>query len=160
MSMGKEKDFTMNTLNLTKLLSAKNIFIHLKSNSKEGIIKEMIDLLADSGLITDKAAAYNAVLEREKKMSTGMEAGVAIPHGKTDSMDRLVPAIAIKKEGVDFDSVDGKPSTIFIMTISPASVSGPHIQFLAEVTQLLKHPHNRELLLAAERWEDVVSVFS
>lgn len=150
----------MNKLNLKKLLSEKNVFLNLLSNFKEGIIKEMIDRLADSGLITDKAAAYDAVLEREKKMSTGMEAGVAIPHGKTDSVDRLIPAIAIKKDGVDFNSIDGKPSSIFIMTISPASVSGPHIQFLAEVTQLLKSPQKRALLLAAEKWEEIVSVFS
>lgn len=150
----------MKKMNLKKLLSEKNVFLTLSGNTKQGVIEEMIDRLIDSGLIKDKASALEAVLLREKKMSTGMEGGVAIPHGKTDSVDRLVPAIAIKKEGIDFDSIDKKPATIFIMTISPEKTSGPHIQFLAEVTGLLKNPQIREVLLSSKTWEEVVSVFT
>lgn len=101
-----------------------------------------------------------AVLTREEKMSTGMENGIAIPHGKTDSVDNLIIAVALKKEGVDFDSMDGQVSTIFIMTISPQSRSGPHIQFLAEVSKVLKEPEAREMLLAARTVEEVIRVFS
>ena len=147
-------------LNLKKLLSEKNVFLTLSGNSKDEIIKEMIHNLAISGLITDEKSALQAVIHREQKMSTGMEGGVAIPHGKTDSVDRLIPALALKKEGIDFDSIDKQPSYIFIMTISPARASGPHIQFLAEITGLLKNPAKRKELLAANTWEEVVSVFT
>ncbi|MEA3421261.1 MAG: PTS sugar transporter subunit IIA, partial [Acidobacteriota bacterium] len=101
-----------------------------------------------------------AVLTREEKMSTGMENGIAIPHGKTDSVDHLIIAVALKKEGVDFDSMDGQASKIFIVTVSPQSRSGPHIQFLAEVSKLLKEPEAREMLLAARTVEEVIRVFS
>jgi PTS system nitrogen regulatory IIA component len=147
-------------MNLKKLLGKENVFLDLKSSSKKDIIKEMIDRLVVSGKIKDREAALEAVLTREEKMSTGMENGIAIPHGKTDSVDQLITAVALKKEGVDFDSMDGQVSTIFIMTISPQSRSGPHIQFLAEVSKLLKEPEAREMLLAARTVEEVIRVFS
>jgi len=147
-------------MNLKKLLGKENVFLNLKSSSKEDIIKEMIDRLVVSGKIKDREAALEAVLAREEKMSTGMENGIAIPHGKTDSVDNLITAVALKKEGVDFDSMDGQVSKIFIMTISPQSRSGPHIQFLAEVSKLLKEPEAREMLLAAKTVEEVIRVFS
>jgi PTS system nitrogen regulatory IIA component len=81
-------------------------------------------------------------------MSTGMQNGVAIPHGKTDSVKGLVAAVGLNKSGVDFDSMDGSPSTIFIMTVSPARRTGPHMQFLAEVSRLLGSAEEREKLLA------------
>lgn len=147
-------------MNLKKLLGKENIFLDLKSSSKEDIIKEMIDRLVVSGKIKDRDAALEAVLTREEKMSTGMENGIAIPHGKTDSVDNLITAVALKKEGVDFDSMDGQVSKIFIMTVSPLSRSGPHIQFLAEVSKLLKEPEAREMLIAARTVEEVIRVFS
>ncbi len=146
-------------MNLKKLLGKENVFLDLKSSSKKDIIKEMIDRLVVSGKIKDREAALEAVLTREEKMSTGMENGIAIPHGKTDSVDNLITAVALKKEGVDFDSMDRQVSTIFIMTISPQSRSGPHIQFLAEVSKLLKEPEAREMLLAARTVEEVIRVF-
>jgi len=147
-------------MNLKKLLGKENVFLDLKSSSKEDIIKEMINRLVVSGKIKDREAALEAVLAREEKMSTGMENGIAIPHGKTDSVDHLITAVALKKEGVDFESMDGQVSKIFIMTISPLSRSGPHIQFLAEVSKLLKEPEAREMLLAARTVEEVIRVFS
>ncbi len=147
-------------MNLKKLLGKENVFLDLKSSSKEDIIKEIIDRLVVSGKIKDREAALEAVLTREEKMSTGMENGIAIPHGKTDSVDHLITAVALKKEGVDFDSMDGQASKIFIVTVSPQSRSGPHIQFLAEVSKLLKEPEAREMLLAARTVEEVIRVFS
>lgn len=144
---------------LKKLLGPKNIFLELKAETKNDVIVEMVERLADNGLLKDKNGAQEAVIERETKMSTGMNNGVAIPHGKTDSVGNLVVAVALKKSGIDFESTDGKPSTIFIMTISPASRSGPHIQFLAEVSKVLRDAPSREKLLAATCAEDIVSVF-
>ena len=108
-------------MNLKKLLSEDTIIFNLKGNTKEEIIREMVDLLNARGKIKDRDVALRAVLDREQKMSTGMQHGIAIPHGKTDSVDKLVTAMGLKKEGVDFGSMDGKPSTIFIMTISSIS---------------------------------------
>jgi PTS system nitrogen regulatory IIA component len=147
-------------MNIRKLLSKDNIFLELQAHTKVGIIEEMIDGLVRCGLIKDKEAALKAVLDREAKMTTGMGNGIAIPHGKTDSVDKLITAIALKREGADFDAMDKQPAKIFIMTISPSSHSGPHIQFLAEVSRLLKDDSIRDEILEAKTKEDIIHIFS
>ncbi|MDD4870002.1 MAG: PTS sugar transporter subunit IIA [Kiritimatiellae bacterium] len=134
--------------------------LQLKSDTKEGVIHEMIDLLDAAGKLPDKNAALNAVLEREKKMSTGMQCGVAIPHGKTDTIDDLLVAFAMKKEGIEFGSLDGQPSTIFVMTISSSNRTGPHIQYLAEISKVLNVPSVRERLLVAQTVDEVVTILT
>ena len=147
-------------MNLKKLLSEDTIIFNLKGTTKEEIIQEMIDLLVLRGRIKDRDAALKAVLDREQKMSTGMQHGIAIPHGKTDSVDKLVTAMGLKKEGVDFGSMDGKPSTIFIMTISSISRTGPHIQFLSEISQVLNDPEKRERILQSQNASEVLDVLT
>ena len=147
-------------MNLKKLLSEDSIIINLKGTTKEAIISEMVDLLVVRGKIKDRDAALRAVLEREQKMSTGMQHGIAIPHGKTDSVEKLVTAMALKKEGVDFGSMDGKPSTIFIMTISSISRTGPHIQFLSEISQVLNDPDKRERILQCNNPSEVLEILT
>lgn len=134
--------------------------MHLESDTKEGVIAEMVDLLADEGRIEDRQAVLDALLEREKKMSTGMQYGVAIPHGKTRAVDDLVTAFALRREGVDFASMDGKPSRIFIMTVSPITRTGPHMEYLAEISKVLSRPRVRRRLLEAESTEEVVAILS
>lgn len=147
-------------MNLRKLLSEDTIVLDLKGTTKEAIIEEMVDLLVVRGRIKDRDAALKAVLDREAKMSTGMQHGIAIPHGKTDSVEKLVTAMAIKKEGVDFGSMDGKPSTIFIMTISSVSRTGPHIQFLSEISQVLNDPEKRDRILLSKTTAEVMDVLT
>lgn len=147
-------------MNLKKLLSENTIICNLKGATKEEIIQEMVDCLVSNGMIKDRDAALRAVLEREQKMSTGMQHGIAIPHGKTDSVDKLVTAMGIKKEGVDFGSMDGKPSTIFIMTISSISRTGPHIQFLSEISQILNDPEKRERILQSSNAAEILDVLT
>jgi PTS system nitrogen regulatory IIA component len=147
-------------MNIKKVLSKDAVLLDLKSDTKEGIIEEMINHLVSIGKIgADKRdEALEAVLVREKKMSTGMQCGIAIPHGKTDVVDGLVTALALKKEGMDFNSLDGEPSKIFVMTVSPASRTGPHIQFLAEISRLLNDPKIQEQILAAKSGEEILQL--
>lgn len=144
---------------IKKLLCKENIFLDLKSCVKKDIIKEMIDRLFISGMIDNKEKVLESVMDRENKMTTGMEHGIALPHGKTDAVNDLVVAIGLKKEGMDFDCIDHNPAKIFIMTVSPLSHTGPHIQFLAEVSKLLKDPQTRKQLLSAVTEEEVIKVF-
>jgi fructose-specific phosphotransferase system IIA component len=147
-------------MNLKKLLSEDTIIFNLKGTTKEEIIREMVDLLVERSRIKDRDEALRVVLEREQKMSTGMQHGIAIPHGKTDTVDKLVTAMALKKEGVDFGSMDGKPSTIFIMTISSISRTGPHIQFLSEISQVLNDPDKRERILQSQNAAQILEVLT
>ena len=90
-----------------------------------------------------------AELERESKMSTGIQQGIAIPHGKTDAVDELLACVGIVKDGVDFEALDGISSKIFIMTLSPLTRTGPHVQFLAEISRVLTNEEMRIKLINA-----------
>ena len=147
-------------MNLKKVLSPDTVWVDLKADTKEGIIEEMIDRLMAAGRIKDREGALKAVLDREAKMSTGMQNGVAIPHGKSECIKSLVAAIGLNKAGVNFDSMDGSPCTIFIMTLSPAKRTGPHIQFLAEVSRLINQPAERERLLAAKTQTEIYEILT
>ena len=143
-------------MNLKKPLTVETICLDMKGATKEQILSEMVDLLMASGHIRDRDAVLRAINDREKRMSTGMQNGIAIPHGKTDSVDCLVAALGIKRGGVDFGALDGQPSNIFVMTVSPDSRTGPHIQFLAEVSRPLNDASVRSKLLSAATREEVL----
>lgn len=147
-------------MNLKKVLSAECVWADLRADTKLGIIEEMIDRLVAAGAISDRAAVLAAILEREEKMSTGMQNGVAIPHGKTDAVESLIACVGIHKDGVPFDSMDESPSQIFIMTVSPTKRAGPHIQFLAEISRLISQPEQRARLLAAQSDGEIYEVLT
>ena len=145
-------------MNLKKALSKQTIAIGMPGVSKNEIIRNLVDLAAESGKVRDVEQALESVMLREAKMSTGMQHGIAIPHGKTDAVEELVAAFAVSQEPVDFDSIDGKPAQIFVCTLSPKNRSGPHIQFLAEIGKLLAESDRRERVLSAKTPEDVLKV--
>ena len=147
-------------MNFKKVLTNGCFCLNLESDTKKGVIEEMVNLLAGSGKIKDRDAALTAVLDRERKMSTGMQSGVAIPHGKTNTVEELVAVFAMKKDGIDFASLDGKPSAIFVMTISPTNQTGPHMQYLTEISKMLNRPTIREQLLAALTEADVIRILT
>jgi len=132
--------------NLGQVLSEKHIQPELRSRSKEQVIDELLQILVDRGELTDVAAARTALWERERKMSTALDQGVAIPHGKTDAVTKLVCAVGICRDGIDCDSLDGQSSRIFVMTLSPKSRPTPHIQFMATIGQLLNDTGRMYLL--------------
>ncbi len=147
-------------MNPKRVLTKETIRLHLQGTDKSSILEELVDLLETSGRIKDRKAALKAVVEREKKMSTGLQNGIAIPHGKTDTVDSLVAALGLRKEGIDFDSLDGQPAQIFLMTLSPASRTGPHIQFLADISRTLHDPAVRQQVLDATTEEQVLEILA
>lgn len=134
--------------------------LNLKSDTKEGIIEEMVDLLVAAGKITDRETVLQAVLDRESKMSTGIRHGVALPHGKTAVVDKLVTAVCLKPEGVDFDALDGEISRIFVMTISSVLDTGPHMHYLAQISRLLNLESVRERILAVKSIQELIKIFA
>jgi PTS system nitrogen regulatory IIA component len=142
------------------ILTKDTISLHLKGANKQAIIEELLDMLVASGKVENKAAALSAVMEREGKMSTGMKHGIAIPHGKTDAVRDLVACIGISDNPVNFEALDGEPCRIFIMTLSPLEKTGPHLQFLAEISLLFKSQEKRTEMLKAGSPEDILRTLS
>ncbi len=147
-------------MDLSQALTPEAIVLGLKGSTKVAVIEEMVDRLVAAGRIKDRQAALQAIMEREQKMSTGMQHGIAIPHGKTNTVDDLVALVGIKPEGMDFASLDGQPARIFVLTLSPENRTGPHIQFLAEISRQLNDPQIREQLLQASAVGEVFQLLT
>jgi PTS system nitrogen regulatory IIA component len=147
-------------MNLKTVLTKDTIVLHLKSVSKDGIINELLDILVAAGKIEDRDAAYAAIMDREQKMSTGMKHGIAIPHGKSATVRDLVACIGISDTPIDFDALDNEPCRIFIMTLSPLEKTGPHLQFLAEISLLFKSAEKRAEILKAGSQEDIIRILA
>lgn len=147
-------------MNFNRAIKDTCFAVNLQATTKAGLIEEMVDLLVAAGKLTERQAALNCVLERERKMSTGMQHGVAIPHGKSHTVDGLVTAFGLKKEGIEFGSQDGQPSTIFVMTISSPNRTGPHMEYLAEISKLLSNQAIRQKVLEANSAQDIIRLLT
>lgn len=146
-------------MKIAKVIAPDGITLTLQGRTKQAVIEELLDLLVSTGQVRDRKGALHALQEREAKMSTGMQHGLALPHAKTEAVDRLIGAIGICREGVDFQSLDGSPSTLIVLTLSPLSRTGPHIQFLAEIGRTLNSEEARERLLRAQTPTEALAVF-
>ena len=144
-------------MTLLDILSPASTIVDLKGDTKEEIIAELVDSLSASEAINDRDKVLQAVLEREKIMSTGIGDGIAIPHGKSDSVIKLVAALGTQRRGVDFEALDGEPAYVFFLLVSPANVSGPHIKALARISRLLKNDEFKKKLIAASSPEEILS---
>jgi len=145
-------------MTLLDILSPDSTIVDLKGETKEEIIAELVDSLANNDVVTDRDKVLQAVLEREKIMSTGIGDGIAIPHGKSDSVERLIAALGTQRRGVDFEALDGEPAYVFFLLVSPANVSGPHIKALARISRLLKNDEFKKKLIAAESSTAIIDI--
>ncbi len=131
----------------------------LLATTKQGAISELVTLLYENGLVMDRERAVQAVFAREQSLSTGLENGVAIPHARTDAVSRLVCAVGIKKEGLDFDSADGKPVRIVALVLAPDNAATPQLQLIAQLCRLLDD-QGRAALLACETSDEMFAVLA
>jgi len=145
-------------MNLKTVLSKETICLGLKGTTKEEIINELLDILVAAKKIDDRPSALAAIMDREQKMSTGMKHGIAIPHGKSPTLHDLVACIGVSETPVEFDALDNEPCRIFIMTLSPVEKTGPHLQFLAEISLLFKSVEKRREILNATNADEVLKI--
>lgn len=134
---------------LREVLTEELVACDLQASSGMEVIDALLDMLDRSGRVRDRSQAREDVLANERRSSTGMQHGVAIPHAKTTAVESLIAAVAVTREPIDFDSLDGKPCSIFVMTLSPIDQTGPHMRFLADIGRLLKSKQKRKAILAA-----------
>ncbi|MDC7219142.1 MAG: cation:proton antiporter [Spirochaetales bacterium] len=141
--------------NFFKNIPLSCIKMDLEGNDKEAIINELIGLADASGQLKDRELVTKAVFDREATMSTGMQNGIALPHGKSDGVDRLVPVVGIHRSGIDFDSLDGQESKLFFMVLSSKDTAGPHVQYLAAISAILSKPDVPGKILACQTAEEL-----
>lgn len=145
-------------MKLSKYLRAGSVVMDLKAETKWEAIDELLAVLDRQQLVTDVALVHEALIAREKRMSTGLEAGLAIPHAKSEGVTKLAVAVGIKREGLEFKSLDGKPARVIFLVVARKDISGPHIQCLAEIASLYARKHVRASLMAAETPAEVMRI--
>ncbi len=136
-------------MRITDFLNKDSILEELTSETKEGVLRELVSLLAKNGKIKDEKKALEVLFEREKLGSTGIGEGIAIPHGKLSDLENIVCAFGRSKKGVDFESIDGAPVHLVFLLLAPENSTTEHLKALASLSRLLKDPHFRKNLLEA-----------
>ncbi len=139
-------------MKIIEFLEEGAVVCDLTSDTKEGVIRELVQSLVNTNAIKEKEVPklVQILLDREALGSTGIGQSVAIPHGKADCVTRVVGAVGISRTGLSFDSLDGEPVHIFFLLVAPEDSAGPHLKALARISRLLKEKHFRDSLRNAK----------
>jgi mannitol/fructose-specific phosphotransferase system IIA component (Ntr-type) len=146
------------TKDILSLIEPESFTMELKGETKKEIITELVDILAVQNKLLDRDLVLADVFEREESMSTGMKYGIALPHGKTEGINDTAVAVGLKKAGINFDSMDGEPSRIFVLIVSPEKTTSPHVQFLAAISSILRDQATREAVINATTVDEAVGL--
>ena len=133
-------------MKIVEFLNEKAIVANMKAGTKEAALRELVEVLAKAEGIKNQSDLLKVLMSRESLGSTGIGQGVGIPHAKTNAVKKLVAALGICPQGVNFDALDGEPVHIFFLLIAPEDSAGPHLKGLARISRLLKDKYFRESL--------------
>jgi len=136
-------------MKVTDFLASDMIVSDLKSDTKTGVLGELAFHLANHMSGVDGNVLKKVLEERELLASTAIGDGIAIPHGKLDAVGRLVGKLGRAREGIEFESIDGKPTHLVFMLVAPASSTGVHLKALARLSRLFRDADFRQRLMAA-----------
>jgi len=142
-------------MQITDMFKKEYIIEALKAKSKRAVLSELSEIFTRDHAGIQSEAMIEVLLEREKLGSTGIGDGIAIPHGKLKGLDSLVISFGRSREGIDFDSIDGRPAHIFFLLMAPESSTGQHLKALAKISRMLKDPEFRNDLLSAKNAEEL-----
>ncbi len=136
-------------MKLSKFSEENLIVFDLKSNAKDGVIEELVELVNTSNMVTDKNTLLKDIKERENLVTTGIGYGVAFPHAKTKSVKGIVIAFGRSNKGIDFEAIDHKPVHIFFLIAAPEDAIGAHLNVMSRLSYLMKSEENRQKLMKA-----------
>lgn len=157
MVRGFRQERARTTVDLSAWLPLERIVLDIKPQSKESLLKELCRLAARGAGFFEEGQVLEDLQEREHSMSTGLAHGIAVPHAKTEGVDRPRLALALCQEGTDFQALDGEPSRIFWVILSPKKGPSSHLQILSSISALLKNEENRRDLLNCRSRADVLA---
>jgi len=146
-------------MKISEILNESLVITDLEGRTKDDIINALVDLAGKSPKVLDVAKMRSAVLEREKKMSTGVGNGFAIPHGKTDAVSEIVAAFGIKKHPIDYEALDEKPVRLVFLLVGRDNLVGPHIKLLSRISRLMHKEEFRNRLLEKHSPAEVIDAF-
>lgn len=137
-------------MKISDIMKEGGILPNLVSRDKTGALRELANLLVTTFKLKEDSEKLVKILEeREKLGSTGIGDGIAIPHGKLSSLNEELLVLGRSKEGIDFNSMDGKPTYLFFLLMGPEEAAGIHLKALARLSRLLKNASFRDSLMKA-----------
>jgi PTS system nitrogen regulatory IIA component len=143
------------TLRIRDILDPGRVQLHVTGSNKREILRSLVESIATTHPRIDIDALVETLLDREQTSSTAIADGIAIPHGRHSVGDKVVCAFGRNREGLDFDSIDGSPTHIFFVLVSPETRPTLHLRWLAHLAVLLRNPEFRDALLLADSPEAV-----
>ncbi len=142
-------------MKLVDILRSDMIWPALEAHTKPEVIRELADHIASHEPELDAHRIAEILMERERLGSTGIQDGIAIPHGKVPGLDHIVIGCGRCPSGIDFDAHDGQPTQLFFVLLAPESAAGQHLKALARLSRLLKDGQVRQRLLDADSAQDM-----
>jgi len=146
-------------MKICEILKVERIIPSMKSADKESAIKELVYSFQDDPRVKDIDAVYQAVIEREKIMSTGVGKGFAIPHAKTNAVNEIIAAFGKLEQPIDFQSLDDQPVKLIFLLVGKENLVGPHIKLLSRLSRMMNLDEFRENLANANTAEEIYSLF-
>ena len=147
-------------MRLAELIQEDLVKVGLEGINKWETIEERVDVLISSHelRLADRSEVLEAVFARERSLSTGMEHGLAVPHGAVDCVDDIIAALGLSKHGILFESLDGKPARLVVLLIIPKGSFQRHVRTLASIARLANNQEFRERICEAPTAADVMDV--
>ncbi len=147
-------------MRLSELLRPETVMLDVRGLDKWQLIERLTDLLSSSGRLPaeDRKSVLDALLVRERSMSTGMENGIAIPHCSLEQIDDTLVTLGVSQEGLNFESIDGRPTHLVLLLVTPKNKTKVHIRTLAEIAKLLNDETFRSNLIAAGSAERIIEL--
>lgn len=146
-------------MKISEVLTEEFVTPHLKGNSKAEVIDAMVELVSASEKVLDKEKVRDAILQREKIMSTGVGNGFAIPHGKTEAVSDIVAAFGITEKPIEYQSLDEHPVRLVFLLVGKDSMVGPHIKLLSRISRLMNKEEFRRKLLETKTAREILETF-
>jgi PTS system nitrogen regulatory IIA component len=144
-------------MNIVDVLHKDAIVFDLKSKDKKGVIEELVAPVAPIAGV-DASELIAVLMDRERLGSTGIGGGIGIPHGKMKTLDNMFLGFGLSRQGVDFESMDGRPTHIFFLLVTPENSTGLHLKLLARISRILKNEPFKQRLLAAVDKQEIFTI--
>lgn len=145
-------------MQITDYITVNRVIAEMRSTTKPEALAELARLVANGRSPAVQDQLVQVLAARERLASTGIGEEIAIPHGKLDAVGTLVVGVGRSLQGVDFESVDGKPTRLFFVLVAPENSTGIHLKALARISRLCKEPDFRSRLLAADGAEEMYRI--
>ena len=149
--------YGIDNMKICDVLDRNSILADLKARNKKGILEELVVPVAEIAGVSQKDLT-KVLMERERLGSTGIGGGIGIPHGKMKNLESLVLGFGLSRKGVDFESLDGQPTHIFFLLVTPENSTGLHLKLLARISRILKNDPFKSRLLEAADSDEILGI--